>query len=309
MRVITKVSALQAQARRWKSEGHTVALVPTMGALHAGHLSLVRAARTRGKSPRVIVSVFVNPLQFGKGEDFARYPRTLGSDLAMLEGAGVDAVFHPSVDEMYPAGFDTHVHVGAVAMPLEGRARPGHFDGVATVVARLLGASIADRAYFGQKDAQQLAVIRRVVADLAIPVEIIGRPTVREADGLAMSSRNRYLEGEQRTHALALVRALAEAQSQYHEGIRDTRLLERAMRRVLATHPGITVEYARIVDPSTFEPPAIEGRGLALIAAQVGPARLIDNAALAATDVTRFRRVRRAVVAAAHGAAAQVAAG
>jgi pantoate--beta-alanine ligase len=304
VRVIEKVASLQAQARRWKAEGHTVALVPTMGALHAGHLSLVRAARSGGRSPKVIVSVFVNPLQFGKGEDFERYPRTLGTDLAMLEAAGVDAVFHPTVDEMYPAAFDTQVKAGAVAVPLEGEIRPGHFDGVATVVARLLGASMADRAYFGQKDAQQLAVIRRVVADLAIPVEIIGRPTVREADGLAMSSRNRYLEGEHRAQARALVQALAEAQSLYREGIHDTRLLERAMRRVLASHAGVKVEYARIVDPSTFEPPATEGRGLALIAARVGPARLIDNAALAATDVVRFRRVRRPAA-----AAPQVAAG
>ncbi|MDQ6746838.1 MAG: pantoate--beta-alanine ligase [Candidatus Dormibacteraeota bacterium] len=293
MRVIERVSALQAQSRRWKAEGHTVALVPTMGALHAGHLSLVQAARAGAKSPKVIVSVFVNPLQFGAGEDFERYPRSFGSDLRMLEEAGVEAVFHPSVDEMYPAGFDSQVSVGAVAAPLEGRARPGHFNGVATVVARLLGASIADRAYFGQKDAQQLAVIRRLVTDLAIPVEIIGRPTVRERDGLAMSSRNRYLDGEDRGRALALVRALAEAQALYAEGTRDSRLLERAMKRVLASHPGVSVEYARIVDPSTFEPPAVEGKGLALVAARVGSTRLIDNASLAARDVVAYRPARR----------------
>jgi pantoate--beta-alanine ligase len=297
MKVITSVSELQAQSRRWKRDGHVVALVPTMGALHAGHLSLVRAARRKEgregeRRPRVIVSIFVNPLQFGPNEDYGRYPRTLGTDLMLLERAGVDAVFHPAVDEMYPAGFDTRVSAGAVADPLEGQARPGHFDGVATVVARLLGAAVADRAYFGQKDAQQLAVIRRMVIDLAIPVEVIGCPTVREADGLAMSSRNGYLEGPDREHARALVSALAEAQALYREGVHSTSDLEAAMRRVLGSTPGVTVEYARIVDPATFEPPAAGGEGLALIAAWVGPARLIDNAGLAGEDVLGHRRPR-----------------
>ncbi|MEA2684755.1 MAG: pantoate--beta-alanine ligase [Chloroflexota bacterium] len=296
MKVIATIEELQAQSRRWKRDGHVVALVPTMGALHSGHLSLVRAARRkegdRQRRPRVVVSIFVNPLQFGPNEDYGRYPRTLGTDLMLLERAGVDAVFHPSVDEMYPAGFDTQVKAGAVAGPLEGRARPGHFDGVATVVARLLGAAIADRAYFGQKDAQQLAVIRRMVRDLAIPVEIIGCPTVRESDGLAMSSRNRYLQGPDREHALALVTALAEAQGLYREGIHKTAQLEAAMRQVLASVPGVVVEYARIVDPATFEPPAAGGEGLALIAARIGPARLIDNASLASGDVLAHRRAR-----------------
>jgi pantoate--beta-alanine ligase len=297
MKVIGTIGELQAQARRWKRDGHVVALVPTMGALHAGHLSLVRAARRKEgregeRRPRVIVSIFVNPLQFGPNEDYARYPRTLGTDLMLLERAGVDVVFQPSVDEMYPPGFDTRVSAGAVGNPLEGQARPGHFDGVATVVARLLGAAIADRAYFGQKDAQQLAVIRRMVSDLAIPVEVVGCPTVREADGLAMSSRNRYLEGPNREHALALVSALAEVQALYREGVHGTSDLEAAMRRVLMTTPGVTVEYARIVDPATFEPPAAGGEGLALIAARVGPARLIDNAGLASGDVLSHRRLR-----------------
>ena len=300
MKVITSVAELQAQSRRWRREGHLVALVPTMGALHSGHLSLVRAARRKDgregeRRPRVIVSIFVNPLQFGPHEDYGRYPRTLGTDLMLLERAGVDAVFHPSVDEMYPAGFDSRVSAGAVSRPLEGKARPGHFDGVATVVARLLGAAIADRAYFGQKDAQQLAVIRRMVADLAIPVEIVGCPTVREPDGLAMSSRNRYLEGPDRENALALVTALAEAQGLYRDGVHDTAKLEAAMRKVLQSTPGVTVEYARIVDPATFEPPAAGGEGLALIAARVGPARLIDNAAVAGGDVMAHRRHRVAI--------------
>ena len=297
MKVLTTIEELQAQSRKWKQEGDVVSLVPTMGALHAGHLSLVRAARRRGargteRRPRVIVSIFVNPLQFGPIEDYGRYPRPLGTDLRMLERVGVDVVFHPSVDEMYPAGFDTRVSAGAVAAPLEGVARPGHFDGVATVVARLVGAAVADRAYFGQKDAQQLAVIRRTVQDLAIPVDIVGCPTVREVDGLAMSSRNGYLEGADREHALALVGALAEAQGLYREGVHETAPLEAAMREVLASVPGVVVEYARIVDPATFEPPAAGGEGLALIAARVGPARLIDNAALASVDVLSHRRAR-----------------
>lgn len=295
MKVITTVRELQEQSRRWKREGHSVALVPTMGALHAGHLSLVSAARRKDaregeRRPRVIVSIFVNPLQFGPSEDYSRYPRTLGNDLMLLERAGADAVFHPAVDEMYPPGFDTRVSAGAVGSPLEGKARPGHFDGVATAVARLLGAAVADRAYFGQKDAQQLAVIRRMVSDLAIPAEVIGCPTVREADGLAMSSRNRYLAGPDREHALALVGALAEAQALYREGGHSTSQLETAMRRVLESTPGVTVEYARIVDAATFEPPPAGGEGLALVAARVGPARLIDNAALANGDVLSHRR-------------------
>ncbi|HEV1998180.1 MAG TPA: pantoate--beta-alanine ligase, partial [Candidatus Dormibacteraeota bacterium] len=185
---MTTVEALQAQARQWMGEGHAVSLVPTMGALHAGHVSLVHAARDARPGelvPRVVVSIFVNPLQFGAGEDFEKYPRSLEDDLVILEAAGADAVFNPSVAEMYPPGFDTRVIAGAVAAPLEGAARPGHFDGVVTAVARLLGAAMADRVHFGQKDAQQLAVIRHMVADLAIPVEVIGGPTVRETDGLA----------------------------------------------------------------------------------------------------------------------------
>ena len=292
MKLITTVAALQAQAREWKAEGHPVALVPTMGALHAGHVSLVHAAREArsGESaPRVIVSIFVNPLQFGAGEDFERYPRSLEQDLVLLEAAGADAVFNPSVAEVYPPGFDTSVTVGAVAASLEGAARPGHFDGVVTAVARLLGAAIADRAFFGQKDAQQLAVIRRMVTDLAIPAEIVAGPTVREIDGLAMSSRNRYLSLDGRANALALVRALAEAQALHLEGVSNIAYIEAAMRGVLEAHAGVRAEYARIVDPATFETPAAGRPRLAVIAARVGPARLIDNAALETADLVALR--------------------
>jgi pantoate--beta-alanine ligase len=292
VKVVRTIAELQEQARHWKAQGYPVALVPTMGALHAGHVSLVHAARDRRPgelAPRVIVSIFVNPLQFGAGEDFARYPRSLGDDVEMLRAAGAHVVFNPSVDEMYPPGFDTRVTAGAVARPLEGTARPGHFDGVATVVARLLGAALADRAYFGQKDAQQLAVIKRMVADLAIPAEIIGGATVRELDGLAMSSRNRYLGHQDRHHALALVRALAEAQALHREGVSDVATIEAAMAEVLAAHPGVEPEYARVVDPHTFEVPVAGAPALAVVAARVGPARLIDNALLDHADVVSFR--------------------
>jgi pantoate--beta-alanine ligase len=291
VRLITTVAALRAQSRAWKAEGRPVALVPTMGALHEGHLSLVRAAQAGvgSEAVRVIVSIFVNPLQFGPGEDFEHYPRSLDQDLLMLAGAGADAVFNPPVDEMYPPGFDTQVTAGAVAGPLEGAARPGHFDGVVTVVARLFGASLADHAYFGQKDAQQLAVIRRMAQDLAIPVEVVDCPTVREADGLAMSSRNRYLHGADRGRAVALVRALAEAQALRRRGVDDIETLETEMGRVLEAHPGIRTEYARVVDPQTFAPPAAGRPGLAVIAARVGGARLIDNAPVSATDLIRYR--------------------
>ena len=292
MKLVNTVPDLQALARQWKDLGHPVALVPTMGALHAGHVSLVHAARDtrRGElPPRVIVSIFVNPLQFGAGEDFERYPRSLEDDVEMLAAAGADAVFNPSVPEMYPPGFDTRVTAGAVAGPLEGSTRPGHFDGVVTVVARLLGAAMADRAYFGQKDAQQLAVIRHMVADLAIPVEVVGEPTVREIDGLAMSSRNRYLGEEERQHALALVRALAEAQGRHADGVSDLTTIETAMCEVLHAHPGVHAEYARIVDPDTIETPRAGRPRLAVIAARVGPARLIDNAFLDGAELVGLR--------------------
>lgn len=292
MKLVATVAALQAQARDWKTEGHPVALVPTMGALHAGHVSLVHAAREARSgelTPRVIVSIFVNPLQFGAGEDFERYPRSLEEDLVLLEAAGADAVFNPSVAEVFPPEFDTRVTAGAVAAPLEGAARPGHFDGVVTAVARLLGAAIADRAFFGQKDAQQLAVIRRMVTDLAIPAEIVAGPTVREIDGLAMSSRNRYLSVDDRANALALVRALAEAQALHLGGISEIPYIEGAMREVLEAHSGVRVEYARIVDPDSFQTPAAGRPRLAVIAARVGPARLIDNAALDAADLVALR--------------------
>jgi pantoate--beta-alanine ligase len=294
VKVVTSVGQLQAQSRAWKVAGESVALVPSMGALHVGHLSLVQMAQAHRPRARVIVSIFVNPLQFGPGEDFERYPRRLEEDLSTLRSAGVEAAFTPSVEEVYPPGFQTRVVTGSVGTMLEGEARPGHFDGVATVVARLLGASMADRAYFGRKDAQQLAVVRRMVADLAIPVEIVPVATVREVDGLAMSSRNRYLASADRRRATALVEALAEAQALHREAQSDLREVEGAMRRVLDRR-GVVPEYARIVDPDTFGPPTPGRPPLAVVAARVGSTRLIDNAFLDAGDVLAYRRpvVRR----------------
>ena len=273
MILVETVAALQAASRKWRAAGDSVALVPTMGALHEGHLALVRAAREG--NDRVIVSIFVNPLQFGAGEDLDAYPRTFDADRELLESAGVDALFHPSVEEMYPSGSDTRVTPGAVAVPLEGQYRPGHFAGVATVVARLLGAAIPDRAYFGQKDAQQLAVVRAMVRDLAIPVQIVGCPTVRDADGLALSSRNRYLSPAQRAEALAIPAALHAGQQRFAAGETDPQALQTAMLEVLA---GLEVDYAAVADPDTFAVPAEAGpNSLLLVAACAGGTRLIDN--------------------------------
>jgi len=229
--------------------GATIGLVPTMGWLHAGHVSLVE--RARAESATVVMSVFVNPRQFGEASDFEQYPRNEASDLAKAEAAGVDIVFAPTVDEVYPAGFDTVVSVGAIAGPLEGAARPGHFDGVATVVAILFALVGAERAYFGLKDYQQVSVIRRVVADLALPVEIRAIPTVREPDGLAMSSRNVYLSDEDRAIAPALFHALQATASGFASGERRAgRLLELAQRRL--EEAGMEIEYLELRDAETL---------------------------------------------------------
>jgi pantoate--beta-alanine ligase len=250
-----------------------VGFVPTMGALHEGHLSLVRAARER--SGIVVMSIFVNPLQFGPGEDFARYPRSEGSDLSAAEAAGVDLVFVPSVDEMYPAGRATTVHVEGITDEYEGAIRPGHFDGVATVVARLLGIVGPRFAFFGRKDAQQLAMVRRLVADLAIPTEIVPCDTVREEDGLALSSRNRFLSTEERTRATSLWRALQAGAAALREG-RRVPDVERSMIEILEAGTD-GVDYAAVVNPDTFVPAEPGGPGLLIVAARLGQTRLIDN--------------------------------
>ncbi|SDQ59294.1 pantoate--beta-alanine ligase [Thermostaphylospora chromogena] len=253
-----------------------LALVPTMGALHEGHRSLIRIARER--ADHVAVSIFVNPLQFGPNEDFARYPRTLDADVEVCAAEGVALVFAPSAEEMYAADRSVTVSAGPMGDVHEGAFRPGHFDGVLTVVLKLFNLVRPDVAVFGQKDAQQLAMIRRMVADLDVPVEIVGAPTVREPDGLAMSSRNRYLSAEDRAVALALSRAL-------HEGAKHARPAEilTAARAVLdAAGPALSVDYLILVDPETFTEVSDDHRGEAVlaVAARVGGTRLIDNVPL-----------------------------
>jgi pantoate--beta-alanine ligase len=270
-----------AELRIWRSlqASRSVGFVPTMGYLHVGHLALVRRARAENET--VVVSIFVNPLQFGPQEDYDRYPRDLDRDLYLLEREGVDAVFAPSVSEMYPSGFSTAVVVtGPIAERLEGEARPGHFRGVATVVTRLFGLVQPQRAYFGWKDAQQVLVVQRLVQDLALPVDIVPLPTVREADGLAMSSRNVYLSPEERVAASAIPRALFAALERFRSGERAAAALRELVRRTLTTTP-VRLEYVSVSDLETFqEVEYVERPALLLVAAWIGTTRLIDNVLL-----------------------------
>jgi pantoate--beta-alanine ligase len=256
-----------------------VGLVPTMGWLHDGHISLI--ARARAESSTVVVSIFVNPRQFGETTDFTLYPRNEARDLEICEAAGVDLVFAPSVDEVYPPGFDTVVSVGAIARPLEGAARPGHFEGVATVVAILFALVGAERAYFGAKDAQQVRVIRRMALDLALPTAVIPCPTVREPDGLAMSSRNARLSPAGRAAAPVVHRALLSARDAWRAGERSADALRTTMRTVLASEPSADVEYVSVADDDTLaELDTIDGAALLSTAVRFGGVRLIDNEVL-----------------------------
>ena len=267
-----------AEVRAWRDAAGAVGLVPTMGALHAGHAALVDQAVRENDA--AIVSIFVNPTQFGPNEDFAAYPRTEAADLALLEDRGAAAAFLPSVEVLYPPGDDTRVMPGPIAEPLEGAARPGHFIGVATVVARLLDIVRPDRAYFGQKDFQQLRVIQTMVRVRRIPTRIVGCPTVREPSGLARSSRNAYLSDDERLSATALSRGLAKAQAAFARGDRDAMGLRELVRAELAAS-GIVAEYVSCADPVTLR--ELEGpvaRAVVSLAARVGRARLIDNALL-----------------------------
>ena len=253
-----------------------VGLVPTMGWLHAGHVSLVE--RARSESATVVMSIFVNPKQFGEASDFERYPRNETRDLERAEAAGVDIVFAPTVDEVYPPGFDTSVSVGAIAGPLEGAARPGHFDGVATVVAILFALVGAERAYFGLKDYQQVRVIRRMALDLALPTTVVPCATVREPDGLAMSSRNARLTPQGRAAAPVLRRALLAGADAIRAGEADGEAVRRTMRDVLATEPGATTDYVSVADADTLaELDHVPGDALLSLAVQIDGVRLIDN--------------------------------
>jgi pantoate--beta-alanine ligase len=256
-----------------------VGLVPTMGYLHEGHLSLVRAARAANQ--HVVVSIFVNPTQFGPNEDFERYPRDEDRDLELLRGEGVDVVFAPSVEEMYPSGDSTVVDVEGVTDVLEGAHRPGHFRGVATVVSKLFHIIEPTRACFGQKDAQQLLVIKKMVRDQRMAVEIVGCPTVREPDGLAMSSRNAYLSPEERAAALVLSKALNRARALFESGESNGELLRAAMRSIIDAEPLAAADYVSVADTETLaELERVDGRALASLAVRIGKTRLIDNVVL-----------------------------
>jgi pantoate--beta-alanine ligase len=274
--VVRTSEELRAALREARRQGKTIGLVPTMGALHPGHRSLIEAAR--GRNDFLVVSIFVNPTQFGPTEDLARYPRPLADDLAVCTATGVDLVFHPEPAEMYPPGFRTWVEVEGLGAVLEGASRPGHFRGVATVVLKLLNRVQPDRAYFGQKDAQQARVIQQMVHDLDVPVEIVVCPTVREPDGLALSSRNRYLEPTQRQQAVALHDALRQARSLYQKGERDAAVLCRALTDRIAAARGAALDYAAVVDAQTLEPISrVDRAALLAVAVRFGGTRLIDN--------------------------------
>jgi len=281
MRVVRLVDELRAVLDEHRRNGLSVGLVPTMGALHAGHLSLVR--RARHSSDVVVVSVFVNPRQFGEGEDFERYPRDTEGDLELLEGERADVAFLPSVDHMYPPGATVGVTAGSIGDRFEGADRPGHFDGVCTVVTKLFNIVEPDFAVFGQKDAQQVAVVKRLVNDLDFAIELDVAPIVREGDGLAMSSRNVYLTAEQRDQALALSRSLEVGRDAFDQSD-DLQIAEKTMLEHLRNAVGVDVAYAAAVDPDTFEAPLPGGAVLLIVAARVGQTRLIDNLLIVRTD-------------------------
>jgi pantoate--beta-alanine ligase len=273
---VVTIDDLRREVAHARSRGLTIGLVPTMGALHAGHAALIHQARQ--ECGFVVVSIFVNPTQFGPNEDFAKYPRTLDEDLKLCRQLGVDLVFTPSPEVVYPAGFGTFVEIGRLADVFEGAIRPGHFRGVATVVLKLFNMVGPDVAYFGQKDAQQVAVIQQLVRDLDVPVKLVIVPTVREPDGLALSSRNRYLDSTQRNQAPVLARALSAAKDAAAQGQRQTKDLAKLMRSIVATAQDAQLDYAAVVDAATFaEPAVVSGRALAIIAARFGTTRLIDN--------------------------------
>jgi pantoate--beta-alanine ligase len=277
METIQTIEWMKQIAHEARSHERILGLVPTMGALHEGHFSLIRAAQ-RECAP-VVVSLFVNPKQFGPAEDFSKYPRTLEQDRAALEALGVDFLFAPSPQDVYPAGFCTSVVVEGLSDRLEGRSRPGHFRGVTTVVLKLFEIVQPRVAYFGRKDAQQARLIRQMSADLNLDTSVVVCPIVREADGLALSSRNVYLKGEDRRAAAALSHSLAAVRDEIAKGERDTGRLLAALRQVLATEPRVALDYAEIVDNETLEPaPVLRGTCYVLLAAKLGDTRLIDNA-------------------------------
>jgi len=287
MEIVRTVSWMKQIGRAARHEDRVLGFVPTMGALHKGHASLIQAAKTQ--CAPVVVSIFVNPKQFGPTEDFQKYPRTLESDRALLESLGVDYLFAPPAEEIYPQGFRTLVNVEGLSNRLEGRSRPGHFQGVATVVLKLFAIVQPRFAYFGRKDAQQCRVIQQMAADLNLDTEIVVSPIVREPDGLALSSRNAYLSPDDRRAATALNRSLETLKAEINAGQRDAAHLIAAARRVLDSEPAVKTDYVEIVDAESLEPATVlRNRCLVLIAAHVGKTRLIDNA-LIEPDADIFR--------------------
>lgn len=279
MLILKTIAEAQSACAKLRREGRTLGLVPTMGALHEGHLSLVRAARAA--CDVVSASIFVNPTQFGPNEDFSKYPRTFDEDCVLLEREGVDLIFAPTVEQMYPAGASTFVVVEGVSDRLDGVSRPGHFRGVTTVVSKLFHILGPHKAFFGQKDAAQVAILRKMVRDLDFPLQLVVCPIVREADGLALSSRNRYLSAKEREQALVLHRALRKMEEVAASGERSSARLIEAARLVFAPEPDVRVDYIAVVDPETLEDVSEVTRGtLAAVAAFVGATRLIDNTVL-----------------------------
>ena len=279
MKVVKSVAAMKALAREWARAGKRIGFVPTMGYLHEGHLSLVRESKRRADV--TVVSIFVNPTQFGPNEDYKKYPRDLAKDAAYLEGGGVDCLFHPEAAEIYPSGYRTYVEVQGLQDRLCGRSRPGHFRGVATVVLKLFEIVRPDLAFFGAKDAQQVLIIGRMAADLDLDVEVVTCPLVREADGLALSSRNAYLSPDERRAALALSTGLRWAEKAVAAGERDAARLVAGVRAILEAEPLARVDYVEAVDTETLEPVAeVRGEVLLALAVFLGSTRLIDNVRL-----------------------------
>ena len=275
MKIVSTIEEVRAQVKEWKKEGKTVGFVPTMGYLHEGHASLMDAA---GENDKVVVSIFVNPMQFGPNEDLASYPRDLEHDAKVCEAHGVDLIFHPTPEEMYGDNFYSYVDMDVLTKELCGLSRPVHFRGVCTVVAKLFNIVTPDKAYFGQKDAQQLAIIKRMVKDLNMPLTIVGCPIIREEDGLAKSSRNTYLSPEERKAALVLSRSIFLGKKMVEQGEKDCRKIKEAMTAEIEKEPLAKIDYVKIVDLSTMQQVETTEHGvLAAIAVYIGKTRLIDN--------------------------------
>lgn len=276
IKVLTTVCETRAQVKEWKNQGLTVGLVPTMGFLHEGHQSLIKKAVE--ENDRVVVSVFVNPIQFAPNEDLETYPRDLEADKRLCDSTGADLIFHPTPDEMYPDGFSTHIQMDNLTKELCGKTRPTHFGGVCTVVGKLFNIVQPDKAYFGQKDAQQLAIIKRMVRDLNFDIEIVGCPIIREPDGLAKSSRNTYLSAEERKAALILSKAIKLGKEMVEGGEKNAQTIIKAMTDKINTEPLARIDYVNVVDALSIEPlDIVKGEVLVAIAVYIGKTRLIDN--------------------------------